>query len=321
MPYKIIGIDIGGTKISMVIAKSDGDILKKEVILTEGTKPPKGTFDRVKKTIRGLMKDLGMKEKDIKGIGIGCVGPLDPESGILHSTPNIPAWKSVHIKDEISSEFDLPIVMDNDANAAALGEKLFGAGRNVRNLFYYTISTGIGGGLIIDGRIYQGASFDAGEVGHTTVLPDGPMCNYCKKRGCLENLSSGTAIARIAREMVKKGRGSLILKLADNDVDHITAPVVIEAVKKHDRTACAIWKDAVRYLGISAANIIQTFNPEMIVIGGGVSKAGDLLFKPLRETARKYSWERCYKACSIVPAELGDNVGDLGAVSLVINTV
>ncbi|MBI3008934.1 MAG: ROK family protein, partial [Candidatus Omnitrophica bacterium] len=154
MPDKIIGIDIGGTKISMVIAKSDGDILKKEIIPTETTKPPKGMLDRVKKTIRCLMKELDLKEKNIKGIGIGCGGPLDPKSGVLHSAPNLPMWRNVHIKDEILSEFDLPIIMDNDANAAALGEKLFGAGRNVRNLFYYTISTGIGGGLIIDGRIY-----------------------------------------------------------------------------------------------------------------------------------------------------------------------
>src|SRR3990167_4563870 len=117
MPDKIIGIDIGGTKISVVIAKSDGSILKKEIIPTEGTKPPKGTLDRVKKTIRSLMKDLGLEEKNIKGIGIGCVGPLDPNCGIVLSTPNLPTWRDVHIKDEISSEFDLPITMDNDANA------------------------------------------------------------------------------------------------------------------------------------------------------------------------------------------------------------
>ncbi len=321
MADKIIGIDIGGTKISVVIAESNGNILKKETFPTEGAKPPKGTLDRLKRTIHSIMRNLSLNNKDIKGIGIGCVGPLDPKSGIVISPPNLPAWRNVHIKDEFSSEFSLPIIMDNDANAAALGEKFFGAGKNVRNLFYYTVSTGIGGGLVIDGKIYQGASFDAGEVGHATILPDGPMCEYCKKRGCLEILSSGTAIARIAKELVSKDKDSLILKLADNDINKITSQVVIEAVKKADKTACVIWNDAVRYLGISVANIIQTFNPEMIVIGGGVSKAGDLLFKPLRKTAREYSWQRGYEACSIVPAQLGDNVGDLGAVSLVLSGV
>lgn len=321
MVNNIIGIDIGGTKISVVIVESNGNILKKETFPAEGYKPPKGTLERLKNTIHSLMKSLSLNNKDIKGIGIGCVGPLDPKNGIIISPPNLPAWRNVHIKDEISSEFEIPVIMDNDANAAALGEKFFGAGRDVRNLFYYTVSTGIGGGLVINGKIYQGASFDAGEVGHTTILPDGPMCEYCKKNGCLEILSSGTAIARIAKESVSKKKDSIILKLADNDTEKITSQTVLEAVKKNDKTACVIWNDAVRYLGISVANIIQTFNPEMIVIGGGVSKAGDLLFKPLREIAREYSWQRGYEACSIVPAQLGDNVGDLGAVSLVMSGV
>jgi glucokinase len=236
------------------------------------------------------------------------------KEGVLLNPPNMPKWRNLPLKRIFSRSFALPVAVDNDANAAALAEKTFGAGKGVNSLFYYTVSTGIGGGLIIDGKIFHGASFDAGEIGHSVALPEGPKCN-CGKRGCLEALASGTAIARFAREKAK--RNSLILKLAGKRKD-IDAACVAGAALKKDRLALAIYNQAAFYLGLSITNVIQIINPEMIVIGGGVAKAGPILFRPLMKTVRAYTWPRPYRSCKIVPAKLKDKVGDLGAISLLL---
>ncbi len=306
-----VGIDIGGTKTSVSLGNSQGKILIREVF---PTKDVRTTLGRAKSIIRAYLERFDKGLKKTKGIGISCAGPLDLKSGLLINPPNMPTWRNVRLRRIFSRSFALPVVMDNDANSAALAEKTFGAGKHVKNLFYYTVSTGIGGGLIIGGEIYHGVSFDAGEIGHSVVLPDGPRCN-CGKRGCLEALASGTAIARIAQEEV--GKNSLILKLAGKRKD-ITASIVAQAALKGDRLARQIFRQAAFYLGLSVTNVIQIINPEMIVIGGGVSKAGKILFQPLVQTVRSFSWVRPYRSCKIVPAKLKDIVGDLGAISLVL---
>ena len=305
----VIGIDIGGTKTSVSLGSSSGKIIIRTVIPTEGAQT---TFAQVKRIIRSYLR----RYDKAKGIGISCAGPLDLNKGILINPPNMPSWRNLPLKKIFSHSFGLPVAIDNDANAAALAERIFGAGKNVKHLFYYTVSTGIGGGLIIDGKIYHGASFDAGEIGHTVILPNGPKCG-CGKRGCLEALSSGTAIARIARE--KATKNSLILKLAQSK-KNIDATLVARAALKGDRLARSIYQQAAFYLGLSVTNIIQIINPEMIVIGGGVSKAGKLLFQPLIKTVRKFAWPRPYRSCKIVPAKLKDAVGDLGAISLILKS-
>ena len=306
-----IGIDIGGTKTSVSLGNLQGKILTRTVFPTEDVRT---TLGQAKRTIQAYLRKYDKKLKRTKGIGISCAGPLDLIRGVLIKPPNMPTWRNVPLKRIFSRSFALPVVVDNDANAAALGEATFGAGRKVNNLFYYTVSTGIGGGLIINGEIYHGASFDAGEIGHSVVLPGGAKCG-CGKRGCLEALASGTAIARIARE--KATKSSLILKLAGKK-KNIDAIIVAQAAQKGDRLAGSIYRQAAFYLGLSVTNVIQIINPEMIVIGGGVSKAGKILFQPLIKTVRRYTWPRPYRSCKIVRAKLGDRVGDLGAVSLVL---
>ena len=307
----VIGIDIGGTKTSVSLGNAQGKIIIRTVLPSEGVR---STLSQLKRIIRAYLNKYDKPLKRTKGIGITGPGPMDLKKGVLINPANMPAWRNVPLKRIFASSFALPVFVDNDANCAALGEKTFGAGKKVKDLFYYTVSTGIGGGLIINADIYHGASSDAGEIGHSIIVPDGPRCN-CGKRGCLEALASGTAIARIARERVT--RNSLILKLAGSKKD-IDARIVEDAASKRDALARAIFREAAFYLGLSVTNVIHTINPEMIVIGGGVSRAGKILFKPLLQTVRKFSWPRPYRACKIVPAKLKDAVGDLGAISLVL---
>ena len=307
----VIGIDIGGTKTSVSLGNSQGKILMRTIFPTEEVRT---TLSQTKRIIRAYLRKHDRALKKTKGIGISAAGPLDLKKGTLINPPNMPTWRNVPLKQIFSRSFAVPVVVDNDANTAALGEKTFGAGKDVQNLFYYTVSTGIGGGLIIDGKIYHGASFDAGEIGHSVVLPNGPKCN-CGKRGCLEALASGTAIGRIARERATKN--SLILKLAGKK-KNIDAIIVAQAARKGDRLARAIFNQAAFYLGVSVVNVIQIFNPQMIIIGGGVSRAGKVFFQPLIKTVRRYAWPRPYRNCKIVPAKLKDTVGDLGAISLVL---
>lgn len=307
----IVGIDIGGTKTSVSLGSAQGKILIRQVFPTENVRP---TLNLAKRIIRAYLRKYDRKFKKTKGIGISCAGPLDLKKGLLINPPNMPTWRNVPLRKIFARSFSLPVAIDNDANCAALAEKTFGAGRKVRTLFYYTVSTGVGGGLIIDGQIHHGASFDAGEIGHSVLLPGGPKC-MCGKQGCLEALSSGTAIARMARKQA--ATNSLILKLAGSRKD-INAIIVAQAAYQGNRLARAIYQQAAFYLGLSIANVIQVINPEMIVIGGGISKAGKLLFQPLIKTARKFSWPRPYRSCKIVLAQLKDNVGDLGAISLIL---
>ena len=308
--FYIIGIDLGGTKTSVSLGNSQGKLLIRRVY---PTKSAASTLAEAKRIIQVLLAEYDPKRKKTKGIGISACGPLDLNRGILLNPPNMPTWRNVPLKKIFFQAFGFKVAVDNDANSAALAEKTFGAGKNVQSLFYYTVSTGIGGGLIIDGRIHHGASFDAGEIGHSVILPKGPKCR-CGKYGCLEALASGTSIARIARERVNKN--SLILKLAGKKKD-IDAIIVAQAAKKGDRLARTIYQQAAFYLGLSVTNVIQIINPEMIVMGGGVSKAGEILFRPLIKTVRRFSWLRPLRSCRIVRAKLRDAVGDLGAISLI----
>jgi glucokinase len=317
MKRYVIGLDIGGTKISCVVGTRKGEILDKVTLSTEIEKGPDYTIKKIIGNVKDLLKGSNINLREVKGIGIGAPGPLDPIKGIILNTPNMPGWNGICLKEIFDREFNLPVILDNDANAAALGEKIFGAGKDIKDMFYFTVSTGIGGGLIIGGKIYHGASFDAAEVGHTVVLPDGPECK-CGKHGCLEALASGTAIARNAREKLRTNPHSLILKLAENNIELVTAKIVSQAAKMGDKLANQIYQEAGRFLGIGVANVLNLINPQMVVIGGGVSYAGELLFKPVRESAKREAFARTYEVCPIVPSRLGEMVGDLGAVSLVL---
>ncbi len=310
---KVLAFDLGGTKFAFGVVAENGDILGSDKIETLAKQGPEQAIQRVNLAAQALLKKLNIKPEELIGIGIASPGPLDITKGCVDGSPNLPGWTGYSIVKGLSGFFNLPARIDNDANAAALGEYKFGAGKNKKNMVYITVSTGIGGGVIVDGRLMRGANGNAAELGHLTLNIDGPACP-CGANGCLEMYASGTAIARRTREAIQAGAHSQILNLAGS-VEEITTHHILTALEKDDALAQKIWNETTEYLGRGLAVVINSFNPEVIVVGGGVTAAGDLLFKPVREKALRYAFPRLAAVCSIVPAGLGSNVGVVGAAA------
>lgn len=315
----ILGIDIGGTKMAAVLATAEGEILARQAAETRTEDEPESNLESLLDLGRACLKEKRVEASSLQGIGISCGGPLDTKTGTILRPPNLPKWESVPVRDWFEKRLPgVPITLDNDANATALAEWRWGAGRGTRNMIFLTMGTGIGGGLLLDGRLYRGANDLAGEVGHQTILIDGPSCG-CGKRGCLEALASGPAIARLARERLQYGRGKGLLAVA-GDMASITAKHVVEAAKEGDAFSRGILAEAGTYMGVGLANLIQILNPERIVLGTIAVHAGDFILDPIREAVKEYAWERSASACTIVPAELGDRAQDLAAVALAAPT-
>ncbi|MCS6950611.1 MAG: ROK family protein [bacterium] len=309
-PY-IVGVDIGGTKVACVLADGEGRIVARQWQPTrsaEGWQVVVGQlFEMTERVLQGVSPQL------VRGIGISCGGPLDSQAGIVYSPPNLPGWEAVPIKSLFEERFGLPTRLENDANATALAEYRFGAGRGSRNMVFMTWGTGIGGGLVLDGRLYRGTNDLAGEIGHTTVLLDGPLCG-CGKRGCLEALASGPSIARRARELAGESPDSLVWQ--KSSPEGVTAQHVVEAAQEGDLFARYVLAEAATYMGIGIANVAQILNPERVVLGTIAVKAGELVLEPLRRALAVHAWQRVRQVLQVVPAELGDRAQDLAAVCL-----
>lgn len=309
----VLGFDLGGTKFAFGLVREDGAVLASGRIETLADQGPEQAVRRAIAAARELIDAKGFRAESLLGIGIASPGPLDIARGCVDGSPNLPGWTGFPIAGEIGKAFGLPSRIDNDANAAAVGEFRFGAGKGFPNLVYVTISTGIGGGAIVDGRLMRGANGNAAELGHLTLDIQGPPCP-CGGRGCFEKYASGTAIAHRARAALAAGRASTMAALAGG-VDEVTSRHVLEAMSQGDALAKEIWDDTLEYLGRGFAVIINTFNPDRIVVGGGVTAAGDILFAPLRKKALGYAFPRLAAVCSIVPAGLGGDVGVVGAAA------
>ena len=314
----MVGVDLGGTKIAVAVVDRKCKIIKRVTVPTPARKGPTAVIKTMVEAIKNVIEEAGVGRRKIVGIGIGSPGPLNPSTGVVRSAPNLYGWKNVPLKAAIEKELGIATFVENDCNAAALGEKLFGAGKGVNDFIYITVGTGIGGGLIINGELYHGESGAAGEVGHVVIDVNGPRCN-CGNYGCLEAMASGPAIARMATEAIKKGRKTLISEAVGGDLKRITAEVVIDAASKGDELALEILDKAGTYLGIGMAGMINVINPEMVILGGGVMKAGDLLLKPIKRTVKKYAFPAHVEAVEIVPAALGDDAGVIGAAAVVLD--
>jgi glucokinase len=305
----IAGIDVGGTKIAVALADSDGSVLSLAHFPTQVELGPHRIID-------GAMKEIERMAGDARGslatVGIGCGGPLDRKRGVILSPPNLPGWDEFPIVELAEKKLGVPALLDNDANAAALGEYQYGAGRGFRNLVYMTISTGIGGGILINGELVHGVGDGAGEVGHIPVLLDGPICG-CGARGCLESLCSGTSIARRAKERLVAGEQSSLLSIGS---DNVTAKTVAEAALRGDALANEIWEQTVFYLAYGLNSIIATLAPEAIILGGGVSTAGEQLLEPLRRRVNECVKIMPVDRVQILQASLGANSGIHGALIL-----
>ena len=313
----VIGIDLGGTKINTALVDRAGNIIARDFRETLGSEGPDAVIARMVSAARQLMSDAGVSPGQIDAAGVCAPGPLDLDDGLVLSPPNLPGWVRVPLRERIAGALDMETLLENDANAAALGENRFGAGRGSRHMIYVTASTGIGGGLILDGKLYHGAIGMAGEIGHHTILPQGPVCG-CGNRGCLESLASGTAIARRARECVVRGAPTLISELAAGDRERISAKLVAQAAAQGDAEARMILSQAMDYLGIGMANLVNLFNPELIVIGGGLTNLGEEIFGPVRRAIDRNAFPSAAQAVRVMPAELGENVGALGAAAVAL---
>lgn len=308
----VVAVDLGGTHIRSALIDEKGEMLaraERETLAQEGPEPVIG---RIEACIRDVARGT-------EAISIAAPGPLNPWKGIIHQAPNLPGWREVPLSDILHRTFKVPIHLNNDANLAALAEHRFGAGQGVNDLIYLTISTGIGGGIISQGRLLLGAKGLAAEVGHMVLEPEGPPCG-CGGWGHLESLASGPAIARRAVEEMEKGTETCITRLVKGELGKVTAKVVAQAAQEGDPLANSIFKEAGFYIGLGIANLLHILNPELIIIGGGVSKAGDLLFDPIRATVQARAMPSYQEGLKIVPAALGDDVGLLGAAAFVVKT-
>ena len=308
----ILGVDLGGTKILTAVTTSQGEMLSRDHSVTPAQKGHEVVIQSIVESAHRALRQADVTISDFIAIGVGAPGLSNPETGVLFTSPNLPGWRDVPLRDIIQEKLSKKTFLINDANAAALGESYFGAARGARNFIYITISTGIGGGIVIDGKIYNGAIGAAGEVGHMTIDDDGPICN-CGNRGCWETLASGTALAREARHRIEEGAKTSILEYAGGDVEKVTGRVIQDAAEKGDRLAKELIGRTGYYVGVGLANLVNIFNPELIVIGGGLSNIGDMLFEPAFKTTRDRAYKETFQAVRFATAKLGRNSGVLGA--------
>lgn len=315
----IIGVDLGGTNIVVGAMSSDGaQSFAMRSIPTSAEAGAEGVADRIVGLIEAVLVDTvaatGAQRSDFIGVGIGAPGPLDREKGLVIVAPNL-GWRNFPLRDRIGERLNLPATLDNDANCATVGEWWQGAAQGANNVIGMTIGTGIGGGLIIDGKLFHGSSDVAGEIGHTTIDLNGRHCK-CGNYGCLEAYASGPAIAVRAREvLVREETASLLPSMVGGKLDEITAATVYTAASQGDAVASEIVRDTARYLGVGVANLLNIINADVVVIAGGVTAAGDALFVPLRAEIRRRAFRAAVDATRIVAGTLPGTAGVVGAVA------
>jgi glucokinase len=316
----VLGIDIGGTNLVVGAVAEDGSAL--HALRSEPTRPEEGS-DAVLRRLGGMGRAVMDETRkmvpgaEFAGVGAGAPGPLDTKRGVVLLTPNL-GWVNLPLRQLLQDALGIPAMIDNDANCAVLGEWWRGAARGAKQVIGITIGTGIGGGIIVDGRLYHGASDCAGEIGHTTVEVNGRRCK-CGNYGCLEAYASGPAIARRAVEAIEAGQTSKLPGYVDGALEKITAQTVYQAAHDGDELAEEVVGDTAKFLGAGIANMINIFNPEIVVVFGGVTLAGERLFGPLRREVAKRAFKPAVAVCRIVPAELTGTAGVYGAARTFID--
>ncbi len=310
MDKRYLVVDLGGTHIRTAIASCDGRLLGR---LDEPTPidGPAAVIDRIVAMAAQSAQEAGTRVDHLVRAVVASPGPVDRERGIVFSPPNMPGWETVALGDALEPRLGLPVIIENDANVATLGEFRFGAARGTRYAVYMTISTGIGGGVVVDGTLLTGAGGTAGEIGHMTIDRHGPVCG-CGNVGCLEASGSGTSIARRFREAVEMGRETTVAGHKP------TAAEIAEAAQRGDHLAREIFLDAADAIGTGVANAINLFNPDVVVLGGGVSKTGPLLFDTVEAVVARRALPAAGRSARVVPAALGDDVGLVGALAVAL---
>ena len=314
----LVGVDIGGTTTKIAFIQDHGEIVEKWEIPTDNENQGKYITNNISNSIKQKLVEHQMDLNHLKGVGVGAPGPANIETGMIENTPNL-AWHDHYpLRELLEKDLELPVIINNDANCAALGEMWKGAGEGAKDLVCITLGTGVGGGVIANGEVVQGIRGAAGEIGHITSIPKGGAPCNCGKRGCLETIASATGIVRLAMERINNqyNRRSA-LAILYRETGRITAENVVDLAKVGDKIAQDVLNDVSFHLGFALANIANTLNPHKLIIGGGVSKAGNMLLKPLKDYVKKFSFPPVAASTELALAKLGNNAGVIGAAWMV----
>ena len=309
----VIGVDMGGTKILAAVVRGDGKILGRAKKRTKAELGPEEVIARITQTVRQAAQDANISLAQIATLGLGAPGPLDPDTGIVFHTPNMPGWDNIPLGRRLSDVLGLPVFVENDVNIGTLGEHVMGAGRGTRDMVGIFVGTGVGGGIVIDGKLRSGARHAAGEVGHMVVAAGGPYCG-CGRQGCLESVSSRTAIEQSLRAGIAAGRENLLVQIAGAELKRLTSNILAQAWEM----GCPLTRDVLSraqwYLGLHAASIVNLLDPEILVYGGGMVEAmKEAFLAPIRIVAQQHFIQQEGPPVRIVAAKLGDDAGVLGA--------
>jgi glucokinase-like ROK family protein len=312
----ILGVDAGATHLLAVVTDLDAKVIAEIERSFDVSVGPEAGLESIINIVREILAETGLVLSQLIGIGVGLPGPLDYAHGTVVAPPIMPGWHNFPVRDRLEAAFGVPVYVDNDANLGALGEYSYGAGKGVDNLAFVKVATGIGCGIIVGGQIYHGQTGAAGEIGHVTMAEDGPPCT-CGSYGCLEAMAGGPAIAQRAAQAIQVGQSTMLRSMISNG--NLTAKLVEQAARQGDSLAVQLYADAGRLIGLAVANVINLLNPGRVIIGGGVSEAGELILASLRDTACQRSMRAAVGATDIVQAILGHRSSALGAVALVLN--
>ncbi len=313
----VIGVDLGGTNVRAAIVDRDGKIVGDGRTDSKAMEGLEFTVAQIVKAVKMAAKDASVDLKDAAGVGMGVPGTHKSEEGIVVWSPNFKDWNDVQLLAPIMDKLGIPAYMGNDANVAAFGEYAFGAGKGAKVMVMFTLGTGIGSGLVINGRSYLGVTETAPEMGHHIILADGPRCS-CGRYGCVESLCRRDAIIDRAARKAHAGRHTSLIEKSGHDLRYITPRMIAEAASEGDEVSIETYEEVGYYLGIAVANALNILNPDKIVIGGGIAQAGELLFGPIRRTIEVNALYPALQACQILPADLGDDAGVLGGAAMVL---
>ncbi|MFC1947039.1 ROK family protein [Chloroflexota bacterium] len=314
----VLTADLGGTKMVIALVSPDGKIIDRHRQPTLAKDGPETVIERLYSGIDFLLDRNNALPRQIEAMSLGIAGIIDTRNGIVDKAPNLPGWENLKLKDKIYDRYNIPVYILNESDAAALGEHRYGAGKGLKNIALITLGTGIGGGLVLDGRLFLGSSGSAFEIGHMVIKDDGPECG-CGKNGCLETLASGSAIGREARRRITEGEKSILVDMVNGAIEDITAEKVHKAAKQGDPFALRILAGASYYLGLGVINLVSIINPEKIIVGGSVARIGNLLLDPVRQMVKDKTFALMVKKLKIVRARLGEDGGLIGAASYALD--
>lgn len=317
MSKYIVGVDLGGTNLRSAIVTEDEKILARASRSTDAEKGPEAVMEAIRACVMDAVEQSGLGKDNMLSVGIGAPGPMNWQTGVVFSPPNLPGWKNVPLADEMKKRLGVPCYVENDANVACFGEFWLGAGRGAEQMALLTLGTGLGGGIVTHGKLLRGKDGTAAEIGHLKVQRDGRLCG-CGARGCIEQYASVTGMKKTALEGIALGTKTMLTEMMGNDFTKLTGKMISDAADRGDEYAAWVLHETAVWLGIAISSLINLLNPDRVVLYGGMIAAGDRLFGPVREVAKSQSFEVPANRAQIIPAELGDDSGVIGAAGVAL---